>query len=51
MVKLIEKLNRKGLHLTYADDFNFQLMPPLTIERKTLDQGLGIFIDLLNETK
>lgn len=44
---LIQEARKKGLHLTYADDYNFQLMPPLTIEKKDLDRGIEIFVKLL----
>lgn len=48
MVKFIEKARQSGLHLANADSFSFQIMPPLTIERKVLEEGLEIFI---NEVK
>ncbi len=44
MVRFIEKARSNGLHLANADSYSFQLMPPLTIERKVLDNGLEIFI-------
>jgi len=44
---VIQKARSSGLHLTYADDYNFQLMPPLTIEKTDLDKGMEIFIELL----
>lgn len=47
MTKFIENARAKGLHLANADSYSFQIMPPLTIERKVLDQGLEIFISLL----
>ncbi|MBI4973080.1 aminotransferase class III-fold pyridoxal phosphate-dependent enzyme [Candidatus Roizmanbacteria bacterium] len=47
MRDFISKARNNGLHLAYADETNFQLMPPLTIERKDLDRGIEIFIDLL----
>lgn len=46
MKSMILQVRKKGLHLAYADDFNFQLMPPLTIERDVLDKGIEIFISL-----
>jgi acetylornithine/succinyldiaminopimelate/putrescine aminotransferase len=46
--ELIQKARIKGLHITYSDDYNMQLMPPLTIERSTLDKGIEIFVSLLN---
>jgi len=48
MNELIEKARRKGLHLCYADNFNFQLMPSLTIKRDILNKGLEIFIEIVN---
>lgn len=44
MVKFIEKARDQGLHLANADSFSFQIMPPLTIKRNVLDEGIGIFI-------
>lgn len=41
---MIDKARNLGLHLAYADNFSFQIMPPLTIERKILDQGVEIFV-------
>jgi len=38
---------KKGLHITYADDYNFQLMPPLTIEKKDVDLGIEILVNTL----
>lgn len=47
MREILFEARKKGLHLAYADDFNFQLMPPLTIKRDVLDKGIEIFISLL----
>ena len=47
MKQMINKGRGLGLHLAYADDYSIQLMPPLTIERKTLNQGLEIFIKII----
>lgn len=47
MVKFIEKARNQGLHLANADSFSFQLMPPLTIEKDVLNNGLKIFVDLI----
>lgn len=44
---LAHDARKKGLHLVYSDEYNFQLMPPLTIEKKDLDQGIEIFVKLL----
>lgn len=45
-------INRKlfdlGL-LVAIDSYNLQLMPPLTIDRKVLDQGLDIFVKAVKE--
>ena len=45
---LIALARKKGLHLAFADDYNFQIMPPLTIEKDTLDKGIEIFLDIIN---
>lgn len=45
MIKFIESVRNKGLHLANADSFSFQIMPPLTIKRKDLEKGLEIFVD------
>lgn len=47
MRAIIQKARDYGLHLAYADNYSFQIMPPLTIERKLLDQGIEIFIKTL----
>jgi len=44
MKQMIEKARKLGLHLAYADDYNFQIMPPLTIEINVLDKGIEIFL-------
>ena len=44
MKSMILQVRKKGLHLAYADDFSFQIMPPLTIKRSVLDKGIEIFI-------
>ncbi len=51
MVKFIESVRNKGLHLANADSFSFQIMPPLTIKRDTLDKGLGILTDSIKSFK
>lgn len=45
--KLIQQAYKNGLHIVLGDGGNIQLMPPLTIDRKTLDIGLDILIDCL----
>lgn len=47
MKTMIDYARKKGLHLAYADDYNFQIMPPLTIERDILNKGIEIFIKTL----
>lgn len=47
ILDMIQEARKEGLHLVYSDDYNFQLMPPLTIEKKELDQGIEIFVKLL----
>ncbi len=45
--KVIKQSLEKGLHLASV----VQLMPPLTIPRKILDQGIDILIDVINKSK
>ncbi len=45
--RLIDEAYKNGLHLCKSSDNSFQIMPPLTIERKTLDQGIEIFVKTL----
>lgn len=47
MKEMINKARQFGLHLAYADENNFQIMPPLTIERDVLNKGIEIFIKTL----
>ncbi len=42
--KLVTDARAQGLHLAEVDETILQLMPPLTIERTVLDQGLDILI-------
>lgn len=44
-----ERAKEKGLHLIVGDENNIQLMPSLLIDKKTLDKGLDIFIDVTKE--
>ncbi len=46
--KIIDSVYEKGLHVCKSSETGIQLMPPLTIERKVLDQGLEILVDMLN---
>jgi len=50
-VLIEKKAYEKGLHLTSDLEANIQLMPPITIERKTLDKGIEIFISVIDELK
>lgn len=45
--KILDAAYEKGLHICKTSETGFQLMPPLTIERKVLNQGLEIFIECL----
>lgn len=49
MKKIINHARQIGLHLAYADDYNFQLMPPLTIKKDILDKGIEMFVNILSE--
>lgn len=49
--KVVEEAFKKGLHLIIGDGANIQLMPPLTIERKDLDKGLEILIDIIKNVQ
>lgn len=42
--KIISKCQEKGLHVISDNESNLQLMPPLTINRKLLNNGIEIFI-------
>ncbi len=44
---VIKTGREKGLLLNGDGEGNIQLMPPLTIERKTLDEGIGILLSCL----
>lgn len=50
-LKVIRHAHEKGLHLVFGGDGNIQIMPPLTIERSTLDKGIDIFIDAVKIVK
>lgn len=47
--KIVDETLKKGLHTISDHDSTIQLMPPLTIERKTLDKGLEILIDVIKK--
>lgn len=46
---IVDQCLENGLHLTYDMDNHLQIMPPLTIERETLDEGLDILISTIKE--
>lgn len=50
--ELVEKIVRqcwgKGLHVVCDHESNLQLMPPLTIERQTLNKGIEILVETIN---
>ena len=48
--KIISLGMKKGLYLNGDFESNIQLMPPLTIDRKTLDQGLEILIEIIKKS-
>ena len=50
MKQMLEKARQLGLELAYADDYNFQLMPSLTIKRDVLDKGIEIFIKTIKSS-
>ncbi len=45
---VVKNAFKKRLHIVCDHESNIQLMPPLTIERKTLDDGLEILIETIN---
>lgn len=49
VVRIVDETLRKGLHTISDHDSTIQLMPPLIIERRTLDKGLEIFIDVIKK--
>lgn len=44
---VVEKAYAKGLHLVSGDETTVQLMPPLTIKRDILDQGVEILVSVI----
>jgi acetylornithine/succinyldiaminopimelate/putrescine aminotransferase len=51
MVKdVLAKAFSLGLHIAETNEGTLQLMPPLTIERATLDEGISILVNVLSET-
>lgn len=45
MEKVVDNAGKKGLHLANCYNNNIQIMPPLTIDKQTLQKGIEIFID------
>lgn len=41
----------KGLHLILGEDGNIQIMPPLTIPKQVLQEGLEIFVDAVGRAE
>ncbi len=48
-VKIVNEAQKRGLHLVCDTNSNIQLMPPLTISRKDLDQGITILLSVIND--
>lgn len=52
---MVEKVMRecweKGLHVVCDHESTLQLMPPLTIDRKILDNGMEILVEIVNRNK
>lgn len=46
--KILDLAYEKGLHLCKSSETGFQLMPPLTLDKKILDKGLEIFVKTLD---
>jgi acetylornithine/succinyldiaminopimelate/putrescine aminotransferase len=46
--KIIDQAFKKGLHIVVGCENNIQIMPPLIISQKVLDEGLDILIDVLS---
>jgi 4-aminobutyrate aminotransferase-like enzyme len=44
-MKVVQRAFEAGLHVVGDNQSTLQLMPPLTIARQTLDEGLDILID------
>ena len=45
--KVVKECGDKGLHLVCDHESNIQLMPPLTIDQKVLEEGLEILVSVL----
>jgi 4-aminobutyrate aminotransferase len=50
-MKVIQQAFITGLHLTGDDESTIQVMPPLTIDRKSLDEGLDILIECIKSAE
>ncbi len=48
--KLVQKCWDKGLHVVSDHESVLQLMPPLTIKRHDLDQGIQTLVDVIRKT-
>ena len=46
-MKIVHRAFASGLHVIGDNESTIQLMPPLTIHRRTLDEGLDILIDCI----
>ena len=46
--KIVQQAFKRNLHIVCDHHSNIQLMPPLTIERATLDEGLTRLIESIN---
>lgn len=44
---IVENARAKGLYLTGGGSGILQIMPPLTIDRKDLDHGIAILVDVI----
>lgn len=47
--KIVDKAYQKGLHLVGDRENNLQLMPPLTITREELNQGIELLLETIKE--
>lgn len=45
---VVSKALATGLHIAESGEDTLQLMPPLTIDRATLDEGIGILVGILS---
>lgn len=47
-VSIVNEAQKRGLHLVCDTNSNIQIMPPLTISRKDLDQGINILLSVID---